>query len=72
MTYYVAVLGRRAADGWRTGKILASEADETWELFKHRVARQRGTVIGDFVTDERDALRSLHRALKRRAAGAAP
>jgi hypothetical protein len=65
MTYYVAVLDRRRVKGQRTGKVLASEADETWVLFKHRVARQQGSVVGEFVTDEQEASRFLRRALGR-------
>jgi hypothetical protein len=65
MTYYVAVLGRRNADGRRSGKVLASGDDENWARFKDRVRRQQGTVVGDFVTEERDASRFLAKALSR-------
>jgi hypothetical protein len=65
MTYYVAVLGRPNAAGQRTGKVLASGEEETWLRFKDRVKRQRGIVVGGFVTEERDAARSLAKALDR-------
>jgi hypothetical protein len=65
MTFYVAVLGRPNAAGQRAGKVLASREDETWLRFKDRVKRQRGSVIGGFVTEERDASRFLAKALSR-------